>query len=63
MLILYKLYESQESEKLLAEIVEFDDGQVVVKWCGDVRSLVIFKNLDEFKTISLYKGRQLCKCN
>ncbi len=54
----YTLYDSK-NEKELAEIVEFDDGQVVVKWNGKIGSLVIHKNLEEFKEISLNENRKL----
>ncbi len=54
----YTLYDSK-NEKELAEIVEFDDGQVVVKWNGIISGLIIHKNLDEFKEISLVGNRTL----
>jgi hypothetical protein len=55
----YQLYENNEEEKITAHVIVFDDGQTVVKWCGNVQSLVIHKNLDEFKTISVRDGRTL----
>ncbi len=54
----YTLYDSK-NEKELAEIVEFDDGQVVVKWNGRISGLIIHKNLEEFKEISLNENRKL----
>jgi len=47
--------------KELAQIVEFDDGQVVVKWYSKVNGLIIHKNLEEFKLLSLknYRNRAL----
>ena len=58
MLSIFDLYENQ-NEKLIAEVICFDDGQVVVKWKGDVQSLVIHKNMDEFKNISVTGVRVL----
>ena len=48
-----------KNEKEIAEVVEFDDGQVVVKWIGKVNGLIIHKNLQEFKDVSLNKSRIL----
>lgn len=62
MVKLYKLvndnFEKEESNDL-AEVVIFDDGQCVVKWCGEIRSLVIFKSFDEFKSLSVTGTRRL----
>jgi hypothetical protein len=44
----------------LALVIEFSD-QVIVKWGGEVQSLVVFKSLEEFMKISLTPGRQLQK--
>jgi len=48
-----------KKEKELAQIIEFDDGQVVAKWNGRVNGLIIHKNLQEFKDVSLLKNRVL----
>ena len=56
----YTLYDSKK-EKELAEIVEFDDGQVVVKWNGRISGLIIHKNLQEFEEVSLVGNRVLIK--
>ena len=53
----YSLIDSKGN--FLADIVEFDDGQVVVKWDGKVKSLVIHKCLQEFIDISVHNGRTL----
>jgi hypothetical protein len=65
---IYHLYENGKfdqrgEEHILCEVVEFDDGQVVAKWTGLIRSLVIHKNLDEFKQISLNDKRELYQVN
>jgi len=48
-----------KKEKELAQIIEFDDGQVVAKWSGKVNGLIIHKNLQEFKDVSMLKNRAL----
>ncbi len=55
----YNLCESGKCEIILCEVIEFDDGQVVAKWTGTIRSLVIHCNIDDFKQISLNDGRVL----
>ena len=65
---IYHLYEKGKcnehgEEHILCEIIEFDDGQVVVKWAGKIRSLVIHRNLDEFKSISLSENREIWQVN
>ncbi len=65
---IYHLYEKgklndQGEEHILCEVVEFDDGQVVAKWTGKIRSLVIHLNLEAFKNISLNDSRSLWQCN
>lgn len=54
----YTLYDTKK-QKELAEIIEFEDGQVVAKWSGKIGSLIIHKNLQEFKDVSLHKNRIL----
>ncbi len=51
----------EKSGKVLADVIEFEDGQVVVKWTGSIGSLVIHKSLNEFKQISLNDNRELIK--
>jgi hypothetical protein len=65
---IYDLYEKGKfdekgNQHILCEIIEFDDGQVVAKWRGSIRSLVIHKNINEFKQISLNDNRELYKLN
>lgn len=48
-----------KKEKELAQVIEFEDGQVIAKWSGKVNSLIIHKNLQEFKDVSLFKHRIL----
>ena len=50
-----------ENDFELAQVIEFDDGQVVVKWSGSIRSLAIHKDLKEFESISLNEKRLLIK--
>ncbi len=54
----YTLFDVKK-EKELAQVVEFDDGQVVVKWIGRVNGLIIHKSLEEFKEVSLNRNRAL----
>lgn len=51
----YMLYsDDSDDKKLIAEIIEFSDDQVVVKWCmSTIRSLVIHASLDDFINISI----------
>lgn len=49
---IFQLYD-EGKENVVAQIVEFSDGQVVVKWCGDVKSLVVFNNIKEFEKVSV----------
>ncbi len=45
-------------ENVLAIIIDFGDS-VVVKWLGEISSIVIHSSLDNFKKISLNNGRKL----
>jgi hypothetical protein len=45
--------EGLKKEKELAQIIEFEDGQVVAKWSGKVNGLIIHKNLQEFRVFFL----------
>ncbi len=56
---IYQLYENEKSEKILALIIVFDDGQTIAKWSGEFKSLVIHKCLDEFKSISVHPSNQV----
>ena len=55
----YKMFENREADKVLAHVIVFDDGQTIVKWAGEIQSLVIHKNLDEFINLSIKDGRIL----
>ncbi len=46
------------SENALALVIDFGDN-VVVKWLGEISSIVIHSSLDNFKKISLNNGRKL----
>lgn len=37
---------------IVADGVEFDDGQVVLKWRGEISTIVIHKNLENVKKLS-----------
>jgi hypothetical protein len=37
---------------LLCELVTFSDGRCVVRWVNQPSSIVIWNNLDEFRSIS-----------
>ena len=50
---------NKKSQKQIADVIEFEDGQVVVKWIGKVNSIVIYQSLDEFKEVSLRPSRLL----
>lgn len=52
-------FDKQGKQNIVCEVIEFDDGQVVAKWTGTIRSLVIHSNIDDFKQISLNDGRVL----
>jgi hypothetical protein len=50
---IYQLIECKEDDedddgKIYADVIEFSDKQVVVKWRGAVKSLVVFNNYDDF---------------
>ena len=57
-MLTYQLYDKNQ-KLVLADVIKFDDDQVIVKWRGHVKSLTIHKSLDEFCTISLNDSRQL----
>ena len=60
---IYNLFETKQSNVSLAQVIVFDDSQTVVKWEGKIRSLVIHKSLDEFKSVSLNGERYLSRIN
>ncbi len=66
---IYSLKSIEDNYSTLATIIEFEDNQVVVKWHGNIQSLVIHHSLKNFKEISVGKTRQLeliynnCMCN
>jgi hypothetical protein len=50
---IYQLIECKDDDedddgKIYADVIEFSDKQVVVKWRGAVKSLVVFNNYDDF---------------
>lgn len=58
------IYHLQERGKfnetyVLCEVIEFDDGQTLAKWIGNVRLLVIHKDIEEFKEMALNDTREL----
>jgi hypothetical protein len=55
----WQLHENSGCYEIMAHVIVFDDDQTVVKWCGKVKSLVVHKNLDEFKSISVTGDRVL----
>jgi hypothetical protein len=42
---------------IVADIIEFSDGQVVLKWRGETSTIVIHKNMESVRKIS---GSRLC---
>lgn len=48
-----KLFYLYRNEKIVAQGIEFDDKQISMKWLGDVKSIVIHKNIKELKKISV----------
>ena len=59
----YELYANEQDakykENMLAIIVDFDTGDVVVSWAGNTRSTVVYHHLDDFKKVSLTGDRVL----
>ena len=47
-----------ESEKF-ADVVVFENAKVVVSWKGDVSSVVVHDNIDNFKAVSVHSGKKL----
>ncbi len=60
MIKLYNLFSDGTKTTIIAEVVEFDDDQMIVKWCIGVRSLVVYEDRDDFKSECLTNGRVLC---
>eukprot|EP01033_Poteriospumella_lacustris_P010243 gene10243-gene11040 len=48
-----RLFYLYRNEQIVAQGVEFDDKQICMKWLGDVKSIVIHKNIKELKKISV----------
>lgn len=46
-------------EGIVAEGCEFDDGTCVIKWRGNVRSLVIHKSIDDVRNIHCHNNNTL----
>ena len=50
----------KKSQSFLADIIEFEDGQVVVKWVDNVISpLIIYDNLSKVIDFYVFEGREL----
>lgn len=53
-------YELWEGDKKLCDVVEFDhDSTCVVKWLGDIKSIIIYDRLADFVKISVNNKRVL----
>ncbi len=50
---IYQLCDKDDESKCYADVIILCDGQVVVKWHGKVKSLVVFNNLDDFENTSV----------
>ena len=61
----YELYANEQDAKYhkhkLATIIVFDDDECVVKWAGNIGSIVVHKSLDNFKKVSLTGERMLSR--
>jgi len=42
---------------IVAQGMEFDDGQCVIRWLTDVKATAIYKNIQELESIHGHKGR------
>lgn len=47
-----------ENDQVLADVIEFDDGQVIVKWF-DSQSLEVHKSLGVFMKMCVTENRKL----
>lgn len=53
-------YNFEEFELWEGDVVVFDhDWSCVVKWCGAVKSIIVYNSLDDFITISVNHNRVL----
>ena len=48
-----RLFYLYRNDNIVAQGIEYDDKQISMKWLGDVKSIVIHKNLKELKNISV----------
>lgn len=56
------LVDSKNDNKLLANVYELLSKRVIVEWViSNVKSIVIYENIEDFKKISLTDGRKLVK--
>lgn len=54
-----EFYSLVENENLIAEIVEFENGECAVYWYGINDKLIIYPSLEQFKDIQIYEDRKL----
>ena len=48
-----KYYMLKDDNKVFADVVVFDGGKTIVSWRGEISSIVIHDNLENFKKISV----------
>ena len=48
-----------ENEVQLADVIEFEDGQVVVKYTNSITSPKVYENIDEFIHKCVLDGMEL----
>ncbi len=53
---IYRIY---ENEKTICQVVVFEDNKCVVYWFGEINSIVIHDNLENFRKISLNDNRKI----
>lgn len=58
----YRL-EEIESKAKIADVIEFDDGQTIIKAIGTFKSLIVYNNIEEFEKNYLKVGITLKKIN
>lgn len=56
------LIDTKKDNVILANVYELFSKRVIVEWTiSNVKSIVIYENMDDFKKISLTEGRRLIK--
>ena len=53
------IYTLENDYDVLADVVEFQNEKVVVSWRGEINSIIIHDNIENFKKISLNGNRTL----